>query len=149
MPILITLLSLALVILALLYVGQRRLNKFYLKEWGRNETEYQLYYRKWINRLTESELTILQQLTLQGVEHPESQIPDKPEMKMLVRETVCASCLSPHIIDKDCVCTYMRGYPVVELEFEKCACCDNVSYYPAETEFNNQQYEKHGGANTR
>jgi hypothetical protein len=61
----------------------------------------------------------------------------------LVKEKVCTSCLSPHIVDKDCICTYQRNYPTIELEFKKCNCCGQVDYHPADTEFNNEQHENH------
>jgi hypothetical protein len=57
----------------------------------------------------------------------------------IVRETVCASCHSLDIVDKDCVCVWENKYPTVELEFEQCDHCGNISDEPADTEFNRQQ----------
>jgi RNase P subunit RPR2 len=63
------------------------------------------------------------------------------ENTILIKEHVCARCHSLSIIDRDCVCTYQNGYATIELEFEKCLCCGNVSDQPADTEFNIKQYE--------
>lgn len=62
--------------------------------------------------------------------------------KTLVKLIVCTSCLSPEIVDKDCICTYDRKYPTIELEFKKCDCCGRTDAHPAETSFNLEQLLK-------
>lgn len=59
--------------------------------------------------------------------------------KTYIKHKVCTSCLSPAIIDSDCICVYSNNYPVIELEFEHCNCCNNTSDEYADTEFNQQQ----------
>jgi hypothetical protein len=61
----------------------------------------------------------------------------------LEKVVVCRSCLSDSILYSDCICTYKRNYPTIELEFEVCKCCGNLinDGQPANTEFNKQQYE--------
>lgn len=59
----------------------------------------------------------------------------------LVKIEVCASCNSPYIIIADCICTYQKDYETIELEFEKCECCDNVQSMPAKTEFNKSKID--------
>lgn len=56
------------------------------------------------------------------------------------KETVCKDCLAVGIENIDCVCTYMKNYPTVTVEFEVCNCCGHVndSEIPF-TEFNRQQ----------
>jgi|LakMenEpi03Aug12_release.lakeMendotaPanAssembly.Ray.scaffolds.fasta_scaffold5302238_1 RNase P subunit RPR2 len=61
--------------------------------------------------------------------------------KTLIKEIVCADCMSLDIIDINCVCTYMKNYKTIELEFEKCDCCGNIERYPAKTEFNDKQLQ--------
>lgn len=63
-------------------------------------------------------------------------------MKTLIKEKVCASCLSNDIVDINCRCTYDKKYPIIELEFEKCECCGHISAFPANTEFNNKQLKE-------
>jgi hypothetical protein len=62
--------------------------------------------------------------------------------KTYVKYKVCTQCLSPSIIDADCICVYSRNYPTVELEFEHCSCCGNTSDEYADTEFNEEQLDK-------
>lgn len=62
--------------------------------------------------------------------------------KNFVREKVCTSCLSPAIVDVDCICTYSNKYPTIELEFEHCSCCGHTSEDYADTEFNNSQLKQ-------
>jgi hypothetical protein len=57
----------------------------------------------------------------------------------IVRETVCASCHSLDIVDKDCVCVWENKYPTVELEFEQCDHCGNIASEPLDNEFNRKQ----------
>ncbi len=61
----------------------------------------------------------------------------------LVKHKVCEDCYSIGITYKDCVCTYMKNYPIIELEFEECECCGNITNdgHPGETEFNIKQWE--------
>lgn len=54
---------------------------------------------------------------------------------------VCEDCQSLDIIDPNCRCTYDRNYPIIELEFEVCECCNAVKSYPVDSEFNIQQWE--------
>lgn len=61
--------------------------------------------------------------------------------KVLVKIEVCTSCLSPIIVDPDCICVYQKDYPTIELEFEQCGCCGNTKSHPAFTEFNLAQYK--------
>lgn len=67
-------------------------------------------------------------------------------MKKLIKLKVCSDCQSPDILYRDCRCLYDKNYPVIELEFEQCECCLNISSRPADTEFNKNQeqsyYEK-------
>jgi len=42
------------------------------------------------------------------------------------KETVCDACRSIGIAYLDCVCTYMKNYPTVTVEFEVCNCCGHV-----------------------
>lgn len=58
---------------------------------------------------------------------------------ILEKIEVCAECLSPGIIYKDCICTYQRGYRTIELEFERCECCKQQGDSHANTEFNRKQ----------
>jgi hypothetical protein len=60
----------------------------------------------------------------------------------IIKEKVCASCHSLSIVDKDCVCVWENKYPVIELEFEQCDHCGNISDEPADTEFNRKQLEE-------
>lgn len=63
----------------------------------------------------------------------------------VVKEKVCDRCLSPYIIDIDCVCAIdWKNANYIELEFEKCDCCGHLSDQPLESEFNNQQLESNG-----
>ena len=62
--------------------------------------------------------------------------------KKYVKHKVCTECLSPSIIDADCICVYSKNYPTVELEFEHCSCCRNTSDEYADTEFNEAQLKK-------
>lgn len=57
----------------------------------------------------------------------------------IVKIKVCASCLSTDIVDKNCICVWEKKYPTVELEFEQCDCCGNVSQFPIDNEFNYKQ----------
>ena len=59
----------------------------------------------------------------------------------LVKIEVCRSCLSPEIIDSNCICTYQNDYTTIELEFEQCDCCERTNSHAAETDFNNKQFE--------
>ena len=43
------------------------------------------------------------------------------------KETVCEACRSIGIAYLDCVCTYMKNYPTVTVEFEVCDCCGHVN----------------------
>ena len=56
------------------------------------------------------------------------------------KETVCETCMSIGITHIDCVCTYMKDYPTVTLEFEVFDCCGHVndSKIPL-TDFNLEQ----------
>ena len=60
---------------------------------------------------------------------------------LLVKLNVCVDCLSPDIVDPNCVCTYDRNYKTVELEFEKCSCCGHLNSRYVDTEFNSKQLE--------
>ena len=52
---------------------------------------------------------------------------------------VCTSCFSPDISDPNCVCCPTNTYETIELEFEVCKCCGNLTDgNPADTEFNEQ-----------
>jgi hypothetical protein len=62
--------------------------------------------------------------------------------KTYIKYKVCTECLSPGIIDADCICVYSRNYPTIELEFEHCSCCGNTSDEYADTEFNETQLKK-------
>lgn len=64
----------------------------------------------------------------------------------IVKHTVCVDCLSTTIINVDCRCVTHNNYKTVELEFEVCACCNNIlnDGSPAETEFNTQKYKELG-----
>ena len=64
--------------------------------------------------------------------------------KAYIKHKVCAQCLSPAIIDSDCICVYGNKYPIIELEFERCDCCNRTSDEYAETEFNEEQLKKIG-----
>lgn len=55
---------------------------------------------------------------------------------------VCKDCLSPNIVDKNCICVWERNYPTIELEFEQCECCGHLSIYPIDNEFNKAQLDK-------
>jgi len=61
----------------------------------------------------------------------------------LEKHTVCASCFSIGITDKDCVCTYSNVYPTIELEFEVCDSCGRIinDSNPADTPFNEEQFK--------
>jgi len=63
----------------------------------------------------------------------------------LQKFTVCRSCTSVTITDRNCRCTYSNGYPTIELEFEVCDCCGNLisDGNPADTLFNDEQFKKH------
>lgn len=61
--------------------------------------------------------------------------------KILEKLSVCRECLSPDIIYAECVCVTERRYPTIELEFEVCKCCGNMSSQPADTEFNAKQLQ--------
>ena len=56
---------------------------------------------------------------------------------------VCQDCWSVGITDNQCICTYEKNYPTIELEFEVCKCCNHLinEGNPAETEFNKKQLE--------
>ena len=62
--------------------------------------------------------------------------------KTYVKHKVCTQCLSPIMVDADCICVYRRNYPTVELEFEHCNCCGHTSDDYADTEFNEEQLDK-------
>jgi hypothetical protein len=62
--------------------------------------------------------------------------------KTYIKQRVCTSCLSPSIVGIDCICVYSNNYPVIELEFEHCNCCNNTSNQYADTEFNQQQLKQ-------
>jgi hypothetical protein len=59
----------------------------------------------------------------------------------LEKHEVCVDCYSLGISYNDCVCTYQKNYPTIELEFEVCGCCGNVveDGSPADTQFNRDQ----------
>lgn len=61
-------------------------------------------------------------------------------MKSYQKEVVCKSCMSIGITHIDCICTYLKDYPTVTVEFEVCNCCGHMddSQLPF-TEFNRQQ----------
>jgi len=61
----------------------------------------------------------------------------------LVKHIVCEDCLSTGVRFVDCVCTYIKTYPTIELEFEECECCGNIinDGNPREIEFNIKQWE--------
>jgi hypothetical protein len=60
--------------------------------------------------------------------------------------TVCRKCFSQGVKDIDCMCTYTRNYPTIELEFYFCECCGNIlnDGEPEDTEFNISQFKKYG-----
>lgn len=62
----------------------------------------------------------------------------------LEKHTVCTSCYAVGIEHADCVCTYQKDYPTVELEFEVCECCGQLisDGSPADTEFNDAQMDR-------
>ena len=62
----------------------------------------------------------------------------------LVKHKVCVDCRAVGIIYNDCVCTYQKGYPTIELEFEVCNCCGNIvnDVQCAETPFNDKQLKE-------
>jgi hypothetical protein len=62
--------------------------------------------------------------------------------KTYVKHKVCTNCLSHAVVNSDCICTYSRNYPVIELEFESCNCCGNTSHEYADTEFNQEQLKQ-------
>ena len=64
--------------------------------------------------------------------------------KILRKHKVCADCFSVGITISDCICTYSRNYPTIELEFEECPCCGNLlnDGNPADTPFNDEQFKK-------
>lgn len=66
-------------------------------------------------------------------------------MNRLEKHEVCTDCLSVGVSFTDCICTYNRNYETIELEFEVCDCCGNLvnDGQPAETEFNEKQFEEH------
>ena len=68
---------------------------------------------------------------------------DAPKTK-LVKHTVCANCEAVGIIYKDCICTYDKNYPRIELEFETSVEFDTLleDGNPADTEFNKEQWKK-------
>jgi len=57
------------------------------------------------------------------------------------KHIVCKSCFSIGITDSDCICTYQKKYPTIELEFEFCNCCGKIinDGSPADTDFNDNQ----------
>jgi len=61
----------------------------------------------------------------------------------LEKYNVCDQCFAVGIINNDCMCSYGK-YTTIELEFEVCECCGNLidDGNPADTEFNNKQFEK-------
>lgn len=64
---------------------------------------------------------------------------------ILIRETVCTSCLSAAITDPNCRCADSK-YETIELEFTACAHCKTIldDGNPPETEFNIKQLGKDG-----
>ena len=62
-------------------------------------------------------------------------------MKRLEKFLVCKDCLTLEIIDVECRCVWDKKYPTIELEFEVCGCCDNISSSPANSEFNEKQFD--------
>lgn len=65
----------------------------------------------------------------------------------LVKHRVCAACYSVGITAHDCVCTYQRGYPTIELEFEQCDCCGRFTDgQPADSPANEQAILEHAEA---
>ena len=61
----------------------------------------------------------------------------------IVREKVCANCEHIGIVHMDCVCAWKSGYPMIELEFEKCDHCGNIEDSPLDNEFNDKQRKEH------
>lgn len=60
----------------------------------------------------------------------------------LVRMNACTDCLTFAITDPNCVCCWGNKYETIELEFEECKCCGNISEEYADTEFNHSQLKK-------
>lgn len=62
---------------------------------------------------------------------------------MLKKYRVCTSCLSIGITDNNCICTYSKNYPTIELEFEECDHCGSIldDGNPPDTEFNIEQFK--------
>jgi hypothetical protein len=62
----------------------------------------------------------------------------------LEKHHVCTSCLAVGLVDKDCICTYSKSYPTIELEFVECECCGHLirDGRPAETPFNEKQLKE-------
>lgn len=65
------------------------------------------------------------------------------EKTRLEKHKVCVDCFSVGIIDNNCICASGK-YQTIELEFEVCVCCNNLieDGYPADTEFNTEQFKK-------
>ena len=63
---------------------------------------------------------------------------------VLTKFTVCADCTSVGITNNNCICSYSKDYPTIELEFEVCECCGHLlrDGDPAHTLFNEEQYKK-------
>jgi len=61
----------------------------------------------------------------------------------LEKYKVCDQCHSVGIVEANCQCTYGK-YSTIELEFEVCECCGNLlnDGYPADTPFNDEQFQK-------
>jgi hypothetical protein len=64
-------------------------------------------------------------------------------MTRLEKLKVCDQCWSVGMTDPYCVCAN-GNYTTIELEFEVCACCGNLTEdgSPAETPFNEEQLKK-------
>ncbi len=60
--------------------------------------------------------------------------------KRLEKHYVCDQCYSVGIQDLDCTCVHGKC-EVIELEFEVCECCGNLTDdgKPADTKFNDEQ----------
>lgn len=60
---------------------------------------------------------------------------------ILEKYNVCQECLSWDIIYSDCICMSSNKFPTIELEFERCECCGNLSEKASNNDFNTKQYE--------
>lgn len=52
-------------------------------------------------------------------------------------------CLSLSVRYIDCRCVYDKNYPMIEMEFNQCECCNTIIEQPLpDTEFNRIQFKK-------